>query len=93
MKRFSTTAVMGAILLSPTQVDAFSVSPHTFSVVSNIMQRGKLSSYSHLYQTPNDGMNDKDNEIERLRSMAAKLRADAAVLEVRLGSGFLLVAS
>ena len=84
MNKLSTTSaiVMGAMLLSPIQVDSFSVSSRTFSVVNNL-QRKQISSSSQLYQTPNGGINDQDNEIERLRSMAAKLRADAAALEVK----------
>lgn len=87
MNKLSTTSaiVMGAMLLSPIQVDSFSVSSRTFSAVNNL-QRKQISSSSQLYQTPNGGINDQDNEIERLRSMAAKLRADAAALEVRLDS-------
>jgi hypothetical protein len=87
MNKLSTTSaiVMGAMLLSPIQVDSFSVSSRTFSVVNNLQSK-QISSSSQLYQTPNGGINDQDNEIERLRSMAAKLRADAAALEVRLDS-------
>lgn len=44
------------------------------------MHRTSMNSRTRLYDSASD--NEKDNEIERLKLMAAKLRAEAASLEV-----------
>lgn len=78
MKSIATSTLISTAILS-SQIDAFSLSsPVKLGVGFSTMQR--LPQASRLYETSGTDI-DQDDEIERLRSMAAKLRADAAALE------------
>ena len=56
---------------------AFRVTPHLNKMKSNIQQKSLTRIYISI-----DEEEKQDSEIERLKSMAAKLRAEAASLEV-----------
>ena len=87
MKSIATSTLISTAILSA-QIDAFSLSsPMNLGVGFSKMQR--IPQASQLQQT-SGSTNDQDDEIERLRSMAAKLRADAAALEV-CSNMFLLI--
>lgn len=79
----ATTCILFAM-----DADAFSISSTPVSRVNMMstqinyrLDRSRAPT-TRLNQTPEGSSND-DDEIERLRSMAAKLRAEASALEVR----------
>lgn len=82
----ATSATPGALCFSPPNRSSNNVihfvqqsggvKPTTFINI----HRTSMNSRTRLYDSASD--NEKDNEIERLKLMAAKLRAEAASLEV-----------
>mmetsp|Transcript_15701 Transcript_15701/g.19929 ORF Transcript_15701/g.19929 Transcript_15701/m.19929 type:complete len:396 (-) Transcript_15701:31-1218(-) len=90
MNRFVTKAAIVVALaihadgftISTSPTTAFLSSSSTPSLGSIAGRRRRSSRSSQLYVSSTDkSKGDQDDEIERLRSMAAKLRADAAALE------------
>lgn len=79
MNKISTSALITSVLFT-SQVQGFSVYSPLNGV--KLSTKGTTQVFSPLYQTPPGSDDDQDNEIDRLRSMAAKLRAEAAALEV-----------
>lgn len=76
-KRFLISSMLLAI-----DVDAFSISSPISKMNMMSTQTNRVERVTRLHQTP-EGSAEEDSEIDRLRSMAAKLRAEAAALEVR----------
>ena len=72
-----------ASILLAINVDAFSILTTPVSKMNMMRtQTNRVERGTKLLQTP-EGSADEDSEIDRLRSMAAKLRAEASALEVR----------
>ena len=83
MNKISSALISTVILVSHAG-DAFTVSP-AFSTarLPNCNKQNIYRGTSQLFESSAEKQSEQDNEIERLRSMAAKLRAEAASLEVR----------
>ena len=81
MTKLTTSAFISTVILASHHVDAFTIS--TPSARVNFVTKQRMPRMSRLNLTP-DEANYEDNEIDKLLSMAAKLRSDAAALEVSL---------
>lgn len=82
---FAANAEGFTISTVPTSAVRSSLSPLSLPRADRIVGRSRRS--TQVYSTAENN-NDQDDEIERLRSMAAKLRADAAVLEAEKAEQF-----
>lgn len=78
MTKLTTSAFISTVILASHHVDAFTIS--TPSARVNFVAKQRMPRMSRLNLTP-DEANYEDNEIDKLLSMAAKLRSDAAALE------------
>ena len=81
----STSTITNAFTVSSSSSSLASLVTNKANNISNkqsLYQKRHVSSITMLYSTPEEKGNEQDGEIERLRSMAAKLRAEAAALEV-----------
>ncbi|GKY98872.1 hypothetical protein MPSEU_000843100 [Mayamaea pseudoterrestris] len=67
------------LALLPSTAFAFSVAPHTLTKTSLSFASPSQSRTSRLYAS--ESIVDNESEIDRLKQMAAKLRAEAAALE------------
>ena len=89
MKTYSTILPIAVLALLPLSSDSFSASPIEFSSglgtlassSSSARPLGPRSPSQHSTSALFATSDDTDDEIERLRSMAAKLRAEASALE------------
>jgi len=85
MMILSLRATAFVISLVTTSLHAFSVAPFSNNVVGKTYNQKKISHnsfrHSHILRATSEEQEKKDDEIERLKSMAAKLRAEVASLE------------
>lgn len=92
MPRLSSVGLSVAFLLLLDSSSAFSVAPfadtgnvlttgHSFSPLATTSRSTSTRSQSHILFASSEEQAEKDAEIERLKSMAAKLRAEALSME------------